>query len=424
MFSSRRSTVYSTKGIVSSTQPLANAAGIKVLEKGGNAIDAAVAVASCLCVTETGSTDLGGDAYLIYYDNHEKKCFGLNGTGQSPKSLNLEYILNNQEHIKHNRLKSNSIHSITVPGCVAAWYDSFAKWGSKNVTFEELLQSSIELSENGFPISQISAQLYKNTIQILQKLNKPEDLKHVLPNGEAPVKGQLMKNPELAKTLRTISKLGKKGFYEGEVAESIINEVKSRGGLMELSDLKEHESSFVEPISIEMLGKKLWEIPPNGSGIIALLTLGLIKSLDKSGMINLDEIKHNSIEYLHLVTECLKLSFKDSEDYVSDYEYLLKKYDIDEHETILELLKNEDYFINRSKLFSKDSVLDNKELKNELPNKIFKSDTVYFTVSDKDGNAVSFINSVFHNFGSGIIVPNNGFFLQNRGANFSLNKSS
>lgn len=432
-FKSRRSTVYSTKGIVSSPQPLANAAGLKILEKGGNAIDAAVAVAAALTVTETPSTDLGGDAYAIFYKAEDKKAYGLNGTGRSASALSVDYIKENfPKDIIHNRLSSESIFTVNVPGGVAAWYDSVEKWGSGKVTFAEILQPATELSE-GYPVSEISAHLASASEKRLKKVNdhksqefKEKELGVFLPNEglTGPKQGQLIKNPYKANTFKLLAKHGKDGFYKGEVAESIVKEVQSRGGLITLDDLANHTSTFVEPISYEFLGKKLWEIPPNGSGIIALLTLGLIKALDAKGDIKLSELKHNSVEYLHLIIETLKLSFKDSEEYVSDSDHLLKKFGIDQKDTIEQLLSPQ-YFEERSKSFKPNVSLNNEDLEiGELPNRIFKSDTVYFTVSDSEGNAASFINSVFMNYGSGILVPERGFFLQNRGANFSLNPDS
>lgn len=433
-FNSRRSTVYSTKGVVSSSQPLANAAGIKILEKGGNAIDAAVAAAAALTVTETPSTDLGGDAYAIFYKAEDQKAYGLNGTGRSASKLSVDYIKENKpEDIINNRLSSESIFTVNVPGVVAGWYDAVEKWGSGKVTFAEILQPSIDLCENGYPISEISAHLVNNSEKRLKKVNgeKSEEFQRkelglFLPNEglTGPNQGQLIKNQYKAETFKLLAKHGKDGFYKGEVAESIVKEVQSRGGLITLEDLANHTSTFVDPISYEFLGKKLWEIPPNGSGIIALLSLGLIKALAEKGDINLSELKHNSVEYLHLVIETLKLSFKDSEEYVSDSDHLLKKFGIDQNETIEQLLSPK-YFEERSKSFKTDSVLNNEDLQvGEIPNRIFKSDTVYFTVTDSEGNAASFINSVFMNYGSGILVPERGFFLQNRGANFSLNSDS
>lgn len=433
-FNSRRSTVYSTKGMVASSQPLASAAGVKILEKGGNAIDAAIAVAAVLGVTEVASTDLGGDAYCIFYDAGKKKCFGLNGTGRSGAKVSLDLIKKTHpQDIQNDRLSIDSVFSCNVPGCVAAWYDAYTSWGSGQLAFADLLQPAIDLAENGFPIHEISAALTANTAARLKQNNAKQgeqflrdELALFLP-GEGlagPAPGTLMKNRYLAETLKTIAKHGKDGFYKGAVAQSIVDELASRGGVLTMDDLASHTSTFVEPISMEFLGKKLWEIPPNGSGIIALLTLGLIKQLCAQGDYDLAQLKHNSAEYLHLLIESLKLSFKDSEEYVSDPKHLMEEFHINSDETIEKLLHS-DYFKERCKLVKKDAVLDNKILQvGQLPGSIHKSDTVYFSVTDKHGNAASFINSVYHNFGSGILVPQRGFFLQNRGANFTMKPGS
>jgi gamma-glutamyltranspeptidase/glutathione hydrolase len=433
-FNSRRSTVYSTRGVVSSTQPLANAAGIKILEKGGNAIDAAVAMSAALCVTETASTDLGGDAFVLFYDNSEKKVLGLNGCGRSAYQIDLELVQKKfAHHIEHNRLRNDSVLTVNVPGAIAAWFDAVQLWGSGKVSFAEILQPAIDLADNGYPISKISASMYKESEENLRKANKikgekflQEQLSTFLPNHglKAPREGQFMQNKRLAETLRLIAKNGKDAFYEGPIAESIIKEVEQRGGLLDLRDLATHTSTQVFPINYELLGKKLWEIPPNGSGIIALLALGIIKSLDAQGEIKLSELKHNSVEYLHLVIEALKLAFKDSEEYVHDTHHSSNHFKVDSF-SLQEQLLTSPYFDERSKFFKKERALGNNELSTDsVPNEAFKSDTVYFSASDKEGNAASFINSVFHNFGSGILVEDRGFFLQNRGANFSLQPGS
>lgn len=435
-FQSRRSTVYSTKGIVSSTQPLANAAGVRILEKGGNAIDAAVAVSAALCITETASTDLGGDAFILFYDNKSKKVHGLNGCGRSASEISLDLINSKYpDHVENNRLKVSSPLTVNVPGAVAAWENAISTWGSGKVTFAEVLQPAIELAENGYPISEISASLYKESEETLKKVNAVkgndflnEQLSTFLPNEglKAPKTGQLMKNKRWAETLKLIAENGSEAFYEGPIAESIVKEVQSRGGLLKLEDLAAHSSTQVFPLYFEFLGKKLWEIPPNGSGIIAQLTLGLIKALDSKGDVKLSELNHNSVEYLHLIIESLKLAFKDSEEYVHDQFHVSKNFKLANSPISLqEQLLTSPYFAERSKFFNKDKVLDNTTLKvGTLPNESFKSDTVYFSVTDSDGNAASFINSVFHNFGSGILVEDRGFFLQNRGANFSLKPDS
>lgn len=429
IFKSRRSTVYSTKGIVSSTQPLANAAGIKILEKGGNCVDASISVAACLAVLEPASTGIGGDCFALFYKNKDKKVYGLNGTGRSASKLNISWIKENlPNEIESNfRFKSNSVLKINIPGAIAGWIDAINKWGSGNVSIKEILEPSIDLCFNGYVVSEISSSLWKsNEFKIIENnlLVKEEDLRNFLPNknlSEGPNEGQFMTNEQLGNTLKKIANEGKDGFYKGLIAKEIVKELNNRGHPIMLKDLENHKSTFVEPISYEFLDHKLWEIPPNGSGIISLITLGLINNLNKNGIINLDKLEHNSAEYLHLIIECLKIGFKESEEYVNDYEYFKEKYNINEYLGIKTILSDK-YLTGISKQFKNDKVIKNEKL--VIPNPIFKSDTVYFTVSDKEGNACSFINSLYENFGSGIIIPKHGFMLHNRGGNFSLNKES
>lgn len=423
---SRRSTVYSTKGMVSSTQPLANSAGIRILEKGGNCVDACVAISACLCILEPASTGIGGDCFALFYKNEDKKVYGLNGTGRSASALNIDWVKqNNPDHILPNmRFKDDSIFKVQVPGAIAGWWDAYENWGSGNVTFAEILQPAIDLAENGYVISQISEMLWNLGTEKLSKENrKDKNLKLFLPNDNftAPNRGQFLMNKDVAETLKKIAVEGKDGFYKGEVAVSIVKEMRKRGSPITLEDLSNHTSTFVDPISYTFLDHKLWEIPPNGSGIIALMTLGLINSLNERNIINLKNIEHNSSEYLHLIIECLKISFRDSEDYVNDHEFFKDKHQIDQTEHISKVLSPE-YLQERSKCFDKSKPIINKEL--AVPNAIFKSDTVYFTATDNEGSACSFINSLYEGFGSGIIVPDRGFILHNRGGNFSLNPES
>lgn len=424
---SRRSTVYSAKGMVSSTQPLANSAGIKVMSNGGNCVDACIAISACLCVLEPSSTGIGGDCFALFYKNRDRKVYGLNGTGRSASGLNIDWLKTNKpDHILPSmRFKDDSVFKVQVPGHIAGWYDLHEAWGSGKVTMEEILQPAIDLAENGFVVSQISASLWKEAEEKLKNQNNRDDLSIFLPNEglTAPVKGQFMKNTHLADTLKIIVRFGKKGFYEGEVAESMIKELSKRGSLISMKDLANHTSTFVEPISLSILDHKLWEIPPSGSGIIALLTLGLIDQLDKKGTLQIREMKHNSVEYLHMIIECLKLSFKDSDEYVNDYEFFTKEYNLDQSVSLENLLQPE-YLTRRIELFSVDKIISNHEVGHGIPNPMFKSDTVYMTASDSEGNACSFISSLYENFGSGILVPDRGFALQNRGGNFNLNPKS
>jgi gamma-glutamyltranspeptidase/glutathione hydrolase len=424
---SRRSTVYSTKGMVSSTQPLANSAGLNILNQGGNCVDACVAMAACLCVLEPTSTGIGGDCFALFYKNSDKKVYGMNGTGRAAGQLSIDWLKDHRpdEVMNTLRLKEDSVFKVTVPGAIAGWQDSVERWGSGEISFKNILQPAIDLCKNGYPVSQISAYLWKcGEKKLLKENSNMDDLKWFLPNvngTEAPKKGQFMKNLLLAETLEEIAQNGKDAFYKGDIGRNIVDELTRRGHVMSLDDLSNHTSTFVNPISYEFLEHKLWEIPPNGSGIIALITLGLMKNLEKANKLKLSEMKHNSAEYLHLLIECLKISFIQSEEYVSDYDHYREKTGIDQHSFLKEVLGDE-YLTRISEEFSADKILENSKVL--VPNPMFKSDTVYFTATDSEGNACSFINSLYDNFGSGIIVPERGFALHNRGGNFSLNPHS
>jgi gamma-glutamyltranspeptidase/glutathione hydrolase len=410
--------------MVSSTQPLANAAGIRILELGGNCVDACVAISACLCVLEPASTGVGGDCFALFFKNSDKKVYGMNGTGRSANKLNIDHLKKHfPDHITDNhRFKSNSFFKVNVPGAIAGWYDAVEKWGSHKISFADILKPAIDLSQNGFVVSSISAHLWESCEEKLLKENSNKgDLKAFLPNEDntkAPNEGQFMRNENLAKTFKIIAEKGKDGYYKGEISEAIIKELNKRGHVFTTKDFAEHKSTFVEPISYGFLDHKLWEIPPNGSGIIALITLGLIENLEKLGEINLKELKHNSAEYLHLVIECLKIAFKESEEYVFDFDHYIAKNQIDPT-NLLPTILSDKYLSERATEFKKNKVINNGDL--VVPNPMFKSDTVYFNATDSDGNACSFINSVYESFGSGIIVPDYGFAMHNRGGNFSLN---
>lgn len=411
-FSSRRSVVNSTKGMVASSQPLANAAGIRVLEKGGNCVEAAVAVSAALCVTEPPSTGVGGDCFVVFFDAATKSVTGLNACGKAAKRTSIEKV---RRDVSGPRIPLSSVHAVTVPGAIAGWLDAIEMWGSGNVTLGDIFAPAIELAESGFIVSQISAHMWRGCLKRLVEQNGEHAAMFVNNDGSYCQEGQLFFNQPLAAVFRKVVQHGKAGFYEGEVAQSIVSRVKGLGGFMELDDLAEHTSKKVDPICIEFLGKKLWEIPPNGQGIVALFALGYIRELAKQKKINLDSLEHNSAEYLHLLIEALKLAFYDSEHFVSDLDF--------HPEIDVERALSAEFLAERSHHLMKDRVLAREDI-DIVPDPMYKCDTVYFTVTDKDGNACSFINSVFSGFGTCIIPDNCGFALQSRGANFNLSESA
>lgn len=405
-FNSRRSTVHSTKGIVSSTQPLANAAGLKVLEQGGNAAMAAVAVAAAIGVTEPMMNGIGGDAFGLYYDAKSKTVNGFNGSGKTASKATLDMIE------KGDRIKQTSIHSVTVPGAVCAWHDVVKKWGNGKLTLGEIIQPAIDLAKDGFPVSEVCAYLWEKAENKLKSAS-PDNYQEILPDDKAPKVGELMVCKELAEALERIAKDGKNGFYKGETADKIIEVVKKKGGVMSHEDLANHTTLFVDSVNVDYQGVQLHEIPPNGQGLVALQALSTLKELNKRGDIDLSKLEHNSVQYLHAVIETLKFAFKDGEEYISCPELL----DYDPND-----LLHEDYVKQRADLFNKNEI--NHEYDYGVLNPSRKSDTVYFTVSDAEGNACSFITSVYSDFGSGIIPQGCGFALQNRGCNFNLKQGT
>ncbi|CAN3474820.1 hypothetical protein DICA0_B09340 [Diutina catenulata] len=410
-FPSRRSTVYSTKGMVCSTQPLANAAGLEVLDLGGNCVDAAIAVSAALCITEPMSTGIGGDCFAIYYK--DGKVQGLNGTGRAAKDLTIDYVREKLGDANAKRIPIDSVFAITVPGAIAGWADAHEMWGSGKVSFEQILAPAIRLAEEGFVVHEICANMWESCGDKLKKKNPKHEGKNPhLPGGKVPREGQIVKNAEVAATLTAIAKGGKDAFYKGEVAETIVSTVQALGHKMTLDDLANHTSTFVDPIKVEFRNHHLWEIPPNGSGLVAQIALGIVQELHKSGKINLDKIEHNSVEYLHALIEACKLGFHDSEEYVSDMEF---------HKIPVKELLSPAYLAKRAALIDTKKRLSKDDLCHGVPDYKHRSDTVYMTVADKDGNACSFINSVFYGFGSGILAGDKGFCLHNRGGNFNLN---
>ncbi|KAL7911397.1 gamma-glutamyltranspeptidase [Trichoderma velutinum] len=404
-FNSRRSVVYSTKGIVAASQPLAAQAGLDILKAGGNAVDAAIATAAALGVTEPCSTGVGGDMFMIYWDEKKQKTFAMNGSGRSPAGLTIDKC--RELGLSGNILSPQNANSVTVPGQVAAWFDALEAYGSGKVTMEQVLKPSIELCEDGYPVSEITARQWIECEGMLKKVS-PSGGELLLADGKAPRAGQIFKNLNLAKVLREIATKGRAGFYEGWVAEAIVGTLQQLKGVMTTQDLKDHTTTFVEPISKSFKEYKLWECPPNGQGIIALEALGIIDSLEKAGKIpSLKSLGHNSVEYVHTLAEALRYAFADGDAYVSDPEHSGSTW---------KSLLDDKYLAERASSFKLDAF--DATLKNGFPTKA--SDTVYLTTSDSEGNACSFICSLASNFGGGIVPKGCGFALQNRGTQFQL----
>ncbi|MGH0141451.1 UNVERIFIED_CONTAM: hypothetical protein FKN15_074235 [Acipenser sinensis] len=388
-FSSRRSPVVCTNGCVASSQPLATAIGLDVLKRGGNAADAAVAVAAALNVTEPCSTGIGGDCFCLFYDAKSREVKGLNGSGRSPQALTLSLI---EQYGFDEATPPHPFHAlnITVPGAAAGWCDTVDFFGSKKLSLSDILQPAIELAERGFPVAEITAFQWAKWAGALERSGKK--LEAFLINNQPPKHGQVFKNPLLAQTFKELAEHGRRGFYEGRIAEAIVEIIQQNGGVMCLDDLKSHASLNVTPICTDYKGVRLWEIPPNGQGITALIALNILENFC------IKEMDHNSADYLHILAEALKLSFSDTSHFCADP---------DKVKVPVQELLSKEYCKQRSELISFQKA--NSQLEHGIP---AGSDTVYFTVVDKEGNACSFINSNYMGFGTGLAPEGCGFTLQ------------
>jgi len=404
-FPSRRSQVYGTKGVVAASQPLATEAGLEILRKGGNAADAAVATSAALNVTEPSCCGIGGDAFCLFYDAKTKEVKALNGSGHSPQKLTIDHV--RSRGIKGRSIPLTDLNSVTVPGAAAAWVDTVEKFGSGKLSVAEVLAPAIRLAEEGVPVSEIHGYAWMRSENLIKNASPNGDA--MLLNGHAPKPGQIMTFPDLAKTFHAVAEQGKDGFYKGRIAQAIVDLIQSKGGVMELGDLAKHETTFVEPIKYTYGGEvTVYECPPNGQGITALLALGILDNIQEQQISRpLLEMEHNSAEYLHLLVESLRLAFADSQYYVADPEV--------QHVPVKALLSKE-YLSKRAKLFNPQKT--NPEVVHGNP--VNSSDTVYFSVVDQWGNACSYIQSNYAGFGTGAIPKGCGFTLQNRGTGFVL----
>jgi gamma-glutamyltranspeptidase / glutathione hydrolase len=394
-FTSRRSPVYSRRGIVATSQPLATAAGIEVLSKGGNAADVAVAAAAALNVTEPTSTGIGGDMFALYYDAQTQQVTALNGSGRASSVLTLERL--KREGLLADSLPPFHPHTVTVPGACAGWCDLIQKHGSLSLT--EILAPAIRLADEGFPVAPITAHFWARGAdrQLKSALNGHE----MTIDGRAPKAGEIFHNKGLARTFKLVAEQGAVGFYQGSVAESIVAVIKEAGGCMSAEDLASHVSTWESPISVDYRGLRVYECPPNGQGITALIALNILEGFD---LVELDLL---STEKMHLMIEAMRLAFADAKWYVSDPAF--------SNIPIKELLSKE-YASERRKLID----MKRATIDPQRGSPVNSSGTVYLSVVDGMGNACSFINSNYMGFGTGIVPKGWGFTLQNRGHNFSL----
>lgn len=390
-YASRRMTSYASNGMVATSQPLAAQAGLEILKKGGNAIDAAIATAVCLTVLEPTSNGIGGDAFALVWT--KGKLHGLNASGPAPKGISVEELKSKgyQEIPWHGMLP------ITVPGTPSAWIELSNRFGQ--LPFADLLKPAIDYALNGFPVSPILGKYWDRAVDIYLKEKGDEFIpwfETFTIDGKAPRIGQIWRSEDQAKTLQSIAETKAESFYRGELAEKIDQFSRKYGGYLRKEDLEAYKPEWVEPIHLSYKGYKVWEIPPNGQGLNTLMALNILKGFNFSAA--------DPVDMYHKQIEAMKLAFTDGQHYITDRS---------EMKVSVEDLLSETYAAERRKSITEEALTP-------APGSLPTGGTVYLAAADGQGNMISFIQSNYKGFGSGMVVPGTGIALHNRGKDFSF----
>ena len=387
-----RSEVIGQHGMVATSHPLATQIGIDVLKKGGTAIDAAIAANIALGLMEPTGSGIGGDLFAIVWDAKEQKLFGLNASGPAPQSISLDYF----KQQKLAKIPPFGPLPVTVPGAVDGWVKLHEKFG--NQSFASLFKPTIDYAKKGHPVTETIAYYLDRSKETFKQY--PNFSEVWMKDGETTGKGDIFKNPQLANTLEIIAEKGRAGFYEGEVAKTIADFIQAQGGFLTYEDLANFNSEWVEPVSTNYRGYDVWELPPNGQGMVALQILNILENFDvkKMGLFSSD--------YVHLFTEAKKLAFADRAKHYADPNF---------SKIPIEQLVSKSYAKERAALIdlAKAAQVDESGIPNG-------GDTIYLTAADQFGNMISLIQSNYRGMGSGMVPPGLGFMLQDRGELFSL----
>ena len=391
---SRRSVVMAPRGMVATSQPLAAQAGIEILKSGGNAIDAAIAVNAVLGVVEPMSCGIGGDLFAIVREAESGGLTGLNASGRAPYAATIDYYTG----LGHEYVPGTGPLNWSVPGCVDGWSCLLDRFGT--MSLGQVLEPAIYYAENGFPVSDIIARDWAGSIPLLKPW--PESVRVYLPGGKAPEPGAVFRNPDLARSYRILAEGGRDAFYEGEIADAVVACSRDVCGLFSPEDFRDHASTWDDPVSVDYRGHTVWELPPSGQGIAALQMLNILEGYD------LAETGCLSAETLHLQIEAKKLAYADRAVFYADPAFA---------DVPVEALLSRDYADRqRARIDPRRAAVDVPAGDPILQH----GDTAYMTVVDQDRNVVSFIQSIFRGFGSGIVPEGTGFPIQNRGQLFSL----
>jgi len=391
-FDSRRSTVLATNGMVATSQPLGAMAGLQMMMEGGNAVDAAVATAAALNVVEPVSTGVGGDMFALIWIAKEKKMYAINGSGWAPAAASIDEM----KAKGYARMPQDGVFSVSVPGTVHGWQSILDAHGT--MPLSHVLQPAIKYAEDGYPVSDVIA--YQWGLQV-DKLSQLPSGQEFLINGRAPVHGEMMRIPTLANTLRIVAEGGAEAFYKGKIGEQTAAFVQEHGGWLSTGDMASFTSDWDEPIYTDYRGVRCWETPPNGQGIVALEAMNIAEGFDIQGM------GAQSAEAYHHLIEAIRISFADAFEYVADP----RKASVPTAELMSKAFADQ-----RRGLINPIQAMKTVPYGQITPG----SDTVYISCVDGEGNACSFINSIFSNFGSGLVVPGTGMVLHNRASLFSL----
>jgi len=387
------------RNVVSTSHPLAAQAGLRMLLKGGSAVDAAIAAAATIALVEPVSCGLGGDAFAIVWDG--KTLQGLNSSGYAPQAWNVDYF-KNKYGINEKGLANapkRGVDAITIPGVVAGWAALHERYGK--LPFADLMEPAIEIAERGYAVPPVVAQKWAAAVPELK--DQPGFAHTFMPNGRAPHVGERFVFKDVANTLRRTGATKGRDLYEGETAEKIIAFIQANGGAHTLDDLRSFQPEWVTPISKNYRGYTLHEIPPNGQGIAALMALGILEYFDLASM------KVDSVESQHIQIEAMKLAMADLYRYVADGRTM---------EVTPAQMLDDAYLVERAKL------IDPSKATHFGPGQPATGGTIYLTAADESGMMISFIQSNYMGFGSGVVVPGTGVSLQNRGVGFSMDPNS
>ncbi|MDX1481137.1 MAG: gamma-glutamyltransferase, partial [Woeseiaceae bacterium] len=389
-----RSEVIAANGMAATSQPLATQAALDILKAGGSAVDAAIAANAVLGLVEPTGCGIGGDLFAIVWDADKGELTGLNASGRSPESLTLDYFREREM----TEVPYLGPLSVSVPGAVDGWFELHGRYG--RLPMSEVLAPAIRYAEEGFPVSEVIAWAWGRNAETRAEF--PGFTETFLPDGQAPKKGELFKNPALARTYRLIADDGRDAFYKGEVAEKLGEYMTSNGGFLTYDDMAKHESEWVDPVSSSYRGHDVYELPPNTQGIAALQLLNILEGFDLAAM------GYGSPEYVHTFVEAKKIVYEDRARFYADMAFA---------DVPVEKLISKEYAAERRKLIDPNRAADAYEHGAEM---LEHGDTIYLTVADSDGNMISLIQSNYGGMGSGMAHPDLGFGLQNRGALFTL----